>query len=92
MHNIIKNYPERRFGSLTFSRLLICLARVSTKATLPSLLWGAPVSIDLKLSLSALQAVSNEFSVPTDLPSAEAMDTDCPIKATQGISDAFGGP
>ena len=48
--------------------------------------------MDLRLSLSALQAVSNEFSEPTDPDCAEAIETDCPIKATHGISDVLLGP
>jgi len=39
---IVASDPLRRFGSLTFIRFLICFACVSTKATLPSLLCGAP--------------------------------------------------
>lgn len=86
------DYPERRLGSLSFIRFLICWARASTKAILPSLFGAAPVSIDLRLSLSALQAVSNELSEPVDPDCVVAIETDWPIKATQGISDAFAGP
>lgn len=88
----IKTHPERRLGTLTFIRFRICRAIVSTMANLPSLPCGAPVSIDLRLSLSARQAVSKELSGPTDPDCAEAIATDCPIKAIQEISDAFGGP
>lgn len=73
-------------------RFWICCARVSTKAILPSLLWGAPVNIDFRLSLSALHAVSKEFSEPADPDCAVAIATDWPINATQGISDALAGP
>lgn len=86
------SYPDSRFGSLTFIRLRICRARVSTSANLPSLLAGEPMSIDRRLSLSARQAVSSELSPPTDPDCAEAIATDCPIRATQGISDVLGGP
>lgn len=85
-------YPERRFGSLIFIRLRICWARVSTNANLPSLLWGDPVSIDFKLSLSARHAFSKELSAPTLPDWADAIATDWPIKATQGISDVLLGP
>lgn len=86
------SYPVKRFGSLIFIRLRIWWANVSTKAILPSLLWGAPVKIDFKLSLSALQAVSNELSEPTLPDCAEAMETDWPMRATHGISAALLGP
>lgn len=48
--------------------------------------------MDLRLSLSALHAVSNELSEPTDPDCAEAIETDWPINATQGMSDALDGP
>lgn len=48
--------------------------------------------MDLRLSLSALQAVSKELSEPADPDCAVANATDCPINATQGISDALEGP
>ena len=48
--------------------------------------------MDFRLSLSAFHAVSREFSEPTDPDCAEAIETDWPINATQGISDAFAGP
>ncbi|QHO19663.1 uncharacterized protein DS421_11g330970 [Arachis hypogaea] len=73
-------------------RLQICPARDSTKATLPSLFGGAPVNIDFKLSVSARQAVYKEFSDAALQDCVEAIDTDCPIKATHVISDVLGGP
>lgn len=85
-------YPVRRVGRRSFIRLRICPARDSTKAILPSLLWGAPVSIDFKLSVSARQAVSNELSDAPLPDCAEAIETDWPIRATHGISEVFGGP
>lgn len=92
-NKLAKNkYPVRSVGSRSFIRLRICAARDSTKAILPSLLWGAPVSIDFKLSVSARQAVSNELSGAPLPDCAEAKETDWPIKATHGISDVFGGP
>lgn len=92
-HKLAKNkYPVRSVGSRSFIRLRICPARDSTKAILPSLLWGAPVNIDFKLSVSARQAVSNELSDAPLPDCAEAIETDCPIKATHGISEVFGGP
>lgn len=84
-----RSYPNRRLGSLTFIRLRIWLERVSTKASLPSLLWGAPVNIDFKLSLSARHEISNELWDPGF---AEANETDWPIRATHGISTVLGGP
>lgn len=45
--------------------------------------------MDLRLSLSALHAVSREFSEPD---CAEAIATDWPIRATHGMSDALDGP
>lgn len=86
------SYPDRRLGSLIFIRLRIWWASVSTNANLPSLLWGAPVNIDFKLSLSARHAVSNELSDPRLPDCAEAMDTDWPIRATHGISVVLRGP
>lgn len=79
-------------GSLSFIRFRICFAKASTKAILPSLLGGAPANIDLRLSVSALHAVSNEFSEPADPDCAVAIETDWPIKATQGMSDVLAGP
>lgn len=87
-----QSYPDKRLGTLIFIRLRIWWARVSTRANLPSLLWGAPVNIDFKLSLSARQAISNELSDPTFPDCAEAMETDCPIRATNGISAVLRGP
>jgi len=48
--------------------------------------------MDLRLSLSALHAVSNEFSEPADPDCAVAIETDWPINAIQGMSDVFAGP
>jgi hypothetical protein len=64
---------------------------VSTRAILPSLLWGAPVRMDLRVSASARQAVSSELSDPTDPDWADAIETDCPIRATHSISAAARG-
>lgn len=64
---------------------------VSTRAILPSLLRGAPVRMDLSVSASACQAVSSEFSEPTDPAWADAIETDCPIRATHSISAAARG-
>ena len=85
-----RKYPDKIFGSLSFILLRIWLARVSTRAILPSLLCGVPVKMDLRLSVSARQAVSKEFSLPPDC--ADAIETDWPISATHGISVVFGGP
>jgi hypothetical protein len=46
--------------------------------------------MDLRLSLSARQAVSKEFSPLPDC--ADAIETDWPITATHGMSVVFGGP
>jgi hypothetical protein len=43
-----------------------------------------------RLSASARQAVSSEFSDPTDC--ADAIATDCPIRATHSMSGRFFGP
>jgi len=85
--------PVSTFGSLTFIRFLICFPNISTNATLPSLLGGAPLKIDFRLSLSARQAVSREFSAPAEPPDcAEASQTDCPMSTTQGMSAVLCGP
>jgi hypothetical protein len=65
---------------------------VSTKAIRPSLLWGAPVKMFFRLSASARQAVSREFSDPPDPDCADASATDCPIRATHSMSGRPFGP
>lgn len=88
----ISMYPERSFGTLRLIRLRIWPAMVSTKATLPSLFWGAPLSSLFRVSTSARQAASKELSAAAPLDVTELIATDWPITATQGISDVFGGP
>lgn len=87
----MNSYPFRRFGSLTFIRVLICLASESTKASLPSLLCGDPRSIDLRLSTSTFQIVSGEDSEPTP-DWTEAIGTEFPIVAIHWMSAAVLGP
>ena len=87
-----KTHPERMLGRRNFSRFCICFASVSINAFLPSLDWGALVSMDFKFSISALHAVSNELSAPREPEWAAAIDTDWPIKATHGTSDVIAGP
>lgn len=86
------SYPVNRLGRRTFILLRICLAMVLTRETLPSLLWGAPVKMDLRVSASACHAVSSEFSEPTDPDCADAIATDCPTRATHSMSGRFFGP